>query len=273
MITASRHFGRCIELARGHNLKHIEAAHLYMLGITYFYQNRFERAVEDATNSIAGAVALGDRRAELVARSVLALVLPFKGDCRRACDEARRGQTLILRLGAQRFEGFNLAQLAAALYGAGEQVEAERTLDEAYESALEHSAGFTGAMILGQLALVTRDPGRRRWALEAGEALLQEDCVSHNHLHFYRCAMEAGLEDRDWDGVLRYADGLAAYTAGEPLPWSDFYIARGRALAAAGRNPAERAGAEDLGRLRARALDAGLLSAVPAIDQALAGAA
>ena len=55
----------------------------------------------------------------------------------------------------------------------------------------------------------------------------------------------------------------------EPLPWCQFYIARGRALAAAGSDPSAAALAE-LGRLRAEAESKGLLVAVLALEQALA---
>ena len=41
-----------------------------------------------------------------------------------------------------------------------------------------------------------------------------------------------GLRARRWAEALRYAQALADYTAAEPLPWSDFNIARARALAA-----------------------------------------
>ena len=40
------------------------------------------------------------------------------------------------------------------------------------------------------------------------------------------------LNAADWAQATRYADALAAYTADEPTPWSDFYIARTRALVA-----------------------------------------
>ena len=42
--------------------------------------------------------------------------------------------------------------------------------------------------------------------------------------------MQACLNAQDWDEAVRYADALAAYTAEEPTPWSDYHINRTRAL-------------------------------------------
>jgi hypothetical protein len=44
-------------------------------------------------------------------------------------------------------------------------------------------------------------------------------------------ALEVCPDADDWDGVERYAAALDDYTRPEPLPWSAFFIARGRALA------------------------------------------
>lgn len=70
-----------------------------------------------------------------------------------------------------------------------------------------------------------------------------------------------------WDEVERHAQALEAYMSAEPLPWCTFYIARGRALAAAGSEPSDAALAE-LGRPRVEAKAKGLLVALPALEQA-----
>jgi len=59
--------------------------------------------------------------------------------------------------------------------------------------------------------------------------------VGHNYLNFYEDAMEASLQFAAWDEVERYAQALRDYTRPEPLPRSDYFIARGRSLAAFGR--------------------------------------
>ena len=74
-------------------------------------------------------------------------------------------------------------------------------------------------------------PTARQEALKEAEELLRAGAVSHNHLLFPRDAIEAYLEAGDWEGVERSAAGLAQYTRSEPLPFSNFYVARARALA------------------------------------------
>ena len=84
--------------------------------------------------------------------------------------------------------------------------------------------------------------------------------------------MEASLRTEDWDGVERHAAALECFTRHEPVPWTRFFIARGRALAAYGRGQRGRATIGGLRRLRDEADRAGLKAALPALDQALAAA-
>ena len=67
----------------------------------------------------------------------------------------------------------------------------------------------------------------------------------------------------------RFADVLADYTAAEKLPWSDFFIARGRALAAFGRGERGAALATEMSRLHDEAERAGFIPQLDALDAAL----
>ncbi len=67
------------------------------------------------------------------------------------------------------------------------------------------------------------------------EQLLHAGSLGHNHFWFYRDAMDAALNDSDWDSVERYAAALENYTSAEPLPRTTFFITKGRALAKFGR--------------------------------------
>src|SRR5690606_33604837 len=69
---------------------------------------------------------------------------------------------------------------------------------------------------------------------------------------FYQAAIDAALGARDLAAAERYAAALEEYTRPEPLPWADFIVARGRALAAGGRG--ERDGKADERLLALRAL-------------------
>jgi hypothetical protein len=63
--------------------------------------------------------------------------------------------------------------------------------------------------------------------------MLSRGAVGHNHLWFYRDAIEALLADGDAAGALNYVGALEDYTRAEPLPWSDLFAKRGRLVARA----------------------------------------
>ena len=81
--------------------------------------------------------------------------------------------------------------------------------------------------------------------------------------------MEVALGARDWSAVDRYAAALAAFTEPEPLPWSNFFIARGRTLADFGRGRRDDGTLDELRHLRNQAGQAGLKLSIEAIEQAL----
>ena len=126
---------------------------------------------------------------------------------------------------------------------------------------------FAGPVVLGAIALATRDPGRCSEALRQGKAILREGCASHNHLRFYRDAIEVSLLAQQWAAADDHASELEQYFKDESSPWSDFFIARGRALAAAGRRGPEKT---VLAQLRDYAGGLGIRAAVSRLDQALA---
>ena len=124
---------------------------------------------------------------------------------------------------------------ARLLRDEGRRSEALRILDRAMAVSRETGIGYLGAAIAGEIAAVAGAADVRGRALAEGEAILAAGAVSHNHLWFRRRAMEVALSARDWDAVERHAAALEGYTRSEPLPWADFFVARGRALAAHGR--------------------------------------
>lgn len=81
--------------------------------------------------------------------------------------------------------------------------------------------------------------------------------------------MDAHLETQKWDEVDRYAAALDEYTRPEPLPWSDFMIRRGRALAAYGRGNCTDSTLETLRQLHDEAERVGLRITLPALEAAL----
>ena len=131
---------------------------------------------------------------------------------------------------------------------------------------------YNGPRILSQIALVTEDPGERKRALDEGEAILKSGAVGHNYFWYYRDVMEIALKFEDWTAAESNAQALEDFTRAEPLPWSEFFIARGRALAAFGRGGRDAATIDALRRLRDEAKRIGWNTALPALDEALKAA-
>jgi hypothetical protein len=124
--------------------------------------------------------------------------------------------------------------------------------------------------VLAQFAALSDNPAQRQQALDEAEAILDSGCVAHNQFWFAESAIDTALEDNEWDKARRFADRLENYTRQEPLPWSDFIIERARALADWGDGKRNQETEKHLDDLRSRAARAGLVSAIHAIDAALA---
>ena len=124
-------------------------------------------------------------------------------------------------------------------------------------------------MRLGFLALITEDPDERTRAVEEGEAILRSGAVAHSHFWFYRDVMETALSIGDWNVAESYTQALEDFARAEPLPWSEFFTARGRALAAFGRGGRDAATIDELRRLRDEAERIGWTTALPEIEAAL----
>ena len=144
-----------------------------------------------------------------------------------------------------------------------------RPTEDRAEVATGTGMAYFGPGLLGWLALHTDEAEERRAALAEAEASLADGSVSHNYIFFYQAAIDAALAAADWAAAERYAAALEDYTRPEPLPWADFIIARGRALAAWGRGERGAPAAERLRDLREQGRRAGLHSALAAIEAAL----
>jgi hypothetical protein len=117
--------------------------------------------------------------------------------------------------------------------------------------------------------LATEDNEQRRDAMHEAEALLADFSTSHNYLGFYEMAMEVCIQMAAWDEIDRYAGALENYMGNEPMPHSDFLIARGRALANHGRGNRDQAAMHELQSLYDEANNSGLKVFMPALQAAL----
>lgn len=267
--TAGEYFQRCIELARQHGLTRIEANHLPMLGVMRMYCNEFEEGAQFCRQALETAARIGDPRPEVLSRVILANVYCHMGRSEDAMGQAERALQLSRRMGAARFEADSLMGMGMARLYMGERAEARRLLDQAHALVEQIGPNYTGPWVLGAIALANDDAAVRRKALARGEELLALGCVSHNYFHFYQMAIDVAMDLDDPDEMLRYAEALERYTAREPLPWTEFVIARGRALARFLRNERDAGLAEELKTLRETALRAQQMVALPRIEAAL----
>lgn len=272
MITAYDHFRRCIELCREHGFGRIEVANLSMLGFSRYFFDTIQNSREDGIAAVEAARKVGHHRAELLGQVLCVYALVELGELDRAEAHSVEAQALALQLGAMRFEAQNLTWLARIRIAQSRRSEALELLEQALQISRDTGVTFTGPRVLSGTALATQDPEKRRSVLEEGEAVLRSGAISHNYFWFYRDAIEVSLNSGDWESVELYAAALEDYTRPEPLPWCDFFIARGRALAAFGQG---RRGAEtlaELRRLREQAERRGFMTVLPTLDAALEAA-
>ena len=265
MISAQGYYERCLSLCRAHGLGRIEAAHRQMLGLTRFFCSDVRGALADALATAEAARHIGQPRGEMVAHMIASEMLANLMMLDDAMAHLGEVERLVAQLGAARFEPLRLNCLAKTLRAMDRRAEALPLLRRSVEASRETSLAFSGPSALGALALTTDDPEERRRAIAEGEGLLRAGSVAHNHFRFYRDTIDAALRAEDWVEALRLADALAAFAAAEPLPWTTFYVERGRALAAWGRGEEARA---ELDRLAGQASAAGLLLALPALESA-----
>ena len=184
--------------------------------------------------------------------------------CERAEESARR-------LGAKRFEPQNWYYRALSLDRFGQEAEAMALLEKAELQARQFSPHFTLARVLSGIALVTDDLARRERALAEGERLLDRGAISHSHFIFHLDATDSCFDHGEWDRIDHFSKRLQEFTRTEPLPWSDFMVARAGALAAWGSGERGPDVLAELRRLRATGSEVGLISPVSRIDIALQG--
>lgn len=268
MRQACEHFKRCARLSRRHGLVGIEVTTLHMIGWTRMYLNELREAAEDGHCAAAKAQSVKQYRAWLLAKALVGFVGIDLGDD-RAEEELDQAVEIARKVGTKAFESAILAHKARFLLAHGKRAAARPLADQAQALLREAGVGFFGPYVLGVWSRAADDEGLREAAWKEAEETLGVGCVSHNYFWFYREAIEASLELADWDRAEGYAAALARYASREPMPWSDFYAARARALAAIGRGVHDEGVREELKRLCKVAEDTGHRTALSALETAL----
>ena len=272
LLTAHKVFLRCFDLCREHGFGRIEAPNLGMIGGggTYHYMHDLDAALAASLPAIEMSERFGHNRATLNNNFGAAQIYFDTGEFSKAEMHLDRMKALIEHLGTQRFMARCLHHEGRIRLEQGNRREAVKLCRTAMKISRETGTGYCGPLILATLARATDDSNERTEALSEGERLLDEGCLSHNYYEFYIEGMEGALERQDWKLVERYAEALEVFTSIERLPRTDFFIARGQALAAFGCGGRDDATMHDLKCLRVEAERVGLKTALSALDKALA---
>jgi tetratricopeptide (TPR) repeat protein len=270
-ISAHNYFDQCIELAREHGFGRIIAANLSMRSYVSCWQNDIESAIAGYREATQLAVQINDPRAQMMALMIGGSFWALVGDVDEGESWLKASKKLIRQVGVGLFEGVCDYLLGRFALLRGDRDEARLLTQQGIAKLRESESGMTfgGPIALGIQALAAEDEAHCHAALKEAEALLAAGSVGHNYLTFYEDAMDACLQIGDWDGVERYAGTLQDYTQSEPLPRSDYFIARGRTLSAFGRGERDPAILQALQRLGDEARKIGFHQSRRALDAAL----
>jgi DNA-binding SARP family transcriptional activator/tetratricopeptide (TPR) repeat protein len=269
IVSAHRHFQRCIAEARQHGLASVLLANLPMLCVTHHYCCELEAATSTYEEGLDLVRRVGDRRGELLIHLVAATTLSMQGLHEASRAHAQLALEFAQRVGARRFHAEAFGLLARSYSAEGNREEALRLANEGIAIARETAMSYCGPVLLSAIALTTDDPDTRIAALREGEALLAEGCVSHSYFEFYDTAAEVSLNTRSWSEARRYAAALENYTREESVPWTALVIERARLLADVGEGGATKRTTLALRDLADRCNEARTLVLTPRIEAAL----
>lgn len=270
MLSALSHFRRCVEISAERAWIGVETSNRCMVAICLWFGGALGEGIEELQHACADAQRIGVVPVQIFALDTLAILLSEAGRFDETEDACMRGLALARPAGSRRYESLLLWNLAAVSLARGERDDALRHLGTALDLARQTGLGSLGPAILGRMARAARSVSERSEALRGGEALLEQPCLAHAHIGFYRDAIEATVAAGEWEQALRYADALEVFVRAEPLPWALLVAARARALREAAGNPREATSSGRLQQVRNSVVAAGWGSALAAIDRALA---
>jgi hypothetical protein len=270
MLSAYQAFTHCCALAARHGFGRIEAANLPMVAVTSWYTLDLAAMLREADAATAFAMRVGHHRGAIIAQHAAILALLFRLDLEDAEARIVEAQRLTAGIGARRFEAENLMFRAERALLGGDRDGAAAIAGQAMAISRQTAVTYIGPCVLGMFAWASRDADARRAAIAESEAMLAQGAISHNFLMFRRYAIEAAIDAGAWAEAERHAAELERYAAAEPSPWTAFFVARGRALAAHARSPRDPTARQELRRLHDDATARGLAMALPALERALA---
>ncbi len=267
-LSSYRYFEQCIEISRAHGLGKVEVANLAMLGIiNVFFMARVEDGLAISQQALKLAMKVGQRRAQVIALQGCAWAWIEMADPARARPYADEAVQLAQSIGARRFVPEGMLFVAMCLAQEGKSDEVARVLREAWNLSQDMVTYF-GPPILGFLAQYTSDAEESQRCLDDARRILELGCPAHNHVFFYRPAIDLSLRLGGWEDAERYADLLESKFSEETVPLVTFTVERARTLAAAGRGVRDAALLARLENIAAQARDAHAYAWVPELERA-----
>jgi class 3 adenylate cyclase/tetratricopeptide (TPR) repeat protein len=254
---------RCREIGSGR----VEVANRSQMANAFLYLGATDAVLAGSCEAVEAAAKVGHHRAEMNALCGVCNVAVELGDSDLLGVHAERALALAQRLQARGWEPLLLSYSAWAHHLCGERGQAYDLLEHAM--ANEAAMAFGGGWPLGMMSVVTDNPDTRRRVLRDGKALLSKGSNGASNFHFYRHAINACCQSALWEELEQLAQGLEDYTRDEPLPWSNFCIARGKALASVGRGECDDSVANSVTSLLGQATRMGYKASIPALNDAL----
>ena len=270
-ISARRYFDKSIGLARLHGFGREIATNLSLRGYVSCWENDLDSALSDYHEAIEKAIITGDLKTEMLTLIIGGPFWAGIGNLDEGEQWVTRALAITRRIGSSIYEAVCLYLLGRFSCQRGDYAKARELAQQGVKILRESESGliFSGPIALGVLALATEDLQQRREILSEAETLLGVGSVGHNYLNFYEDAIEVCLQMEAWDDAERYAEALEEYTRAEPLPRSQFFIARARALASAKPGSNQQIDRVALKKLHNQASSIGLEAALPAIELVL----
>lgn len=260
MSKALSSFRECLEIAHEEGLGRIEVANRYMTGLTRRYLNEMQEALDDTLAAKQLAIEVGHHRSEMYSTNFAAEFLLDMGQEEEALKESLRALELTYLTGNERFRAYVMNQQARGLMVSGNRAEALNVLSEAISISRKVGMSFVGPRLLGTISICSIDEDARKAALKEGGQILESGCHAHNRLWFLRDAIESSLISDNRELVLKYSDWLEKITEQEPLPWSNYFIERGRAIVRYRSVPNDETNKEKITQLKKMAKDVGFSS-------------
>jgi class 3 adenylate cyclase/tetratricopeptide (TPR) repeat protein len=266
---AYQYFDQCIEIARTHGYSRSVPANLAMRAEMSYWKNDFTSMKAD----LHEALELAENTHHVRAKMITLLGgkrLATVGDLAEGETWLLRGLDLTSELGWNNAKGIFLCHLAKVAMLQDDLLKARKLAQEAVDGLRSNISGMSvmGTISLGTLALTLADPVERHSILREAETYVATGSLGYI-LNFYEDAIELSLQMREWDEAERYAQLMEDHVREEPLPRCDFFIGRGRALAAYGRGNRDQVNMAELKRLHDEAIQIGFTTAIPGLRAAL----